>query len=143
MKSIGLLLPFLFGAATLPAEVVRYEAQPGGGHMTLEGKSTAHEWKVETTAIGGFVEADPTFPESLSGAKPKVEVSIPVRQLKSGKKTMDTRLLSELKQPTYPKIEYRVLELKPKGTPAGGKAEFDATGAMTITGVTRTNNMPV
>ena len=52
-------------------------------------------------------------------------------------------MLSEMNQPVYPRIEYRVLELKPKGPPAGGKAEFDATGALTVVGVTRTNTMAV
>jgi polyisoprenoid-binding protein YceI len=141
MKSIPLLLSLVVCGA-LHADVVRYEAQPGGGKMTLEGKSTAHEWKVETSVIGGFIEADATFPESTA-SKPRIEVSVPVRQLKSGKKVMDTRLMSELKQPEHPKIEYRVLELKPKGAASGGKADFDATGTLTITGVTRTNTMPV
>ena len=142
MKSIPLLLS-LVACATLHADVLRYDSQPGGGKMTLEGKSTAHEWKVECSAIGGFIEADSAFPESAGATKPKVEVSVPVRQLKSGKKVMDTRLLSELKQPEHPKIEYRVLELKSNGAPAGGKADFDATGTMTIVGVTRTNTMPI
>lgn len=142
MKSIPLLLSLL-ACGALHAEVLRYDSQPGEGKMTLEGKSTAHEWKVECSAIGGFIEADAAFPESSGGTKPKVEVSVPVRQLKSGKKVMDTRMLSELKQPEHPKIEYRVLELKPKGAPAGGKADFDATGTLTIVGVTRTNSMSV
>ena len=124
------------------AETVRYDSQPGGGKLTLEGKSTAGVWTMECAAVGGFVEADTAFPDSL-GAKPKIEVSVPVRQIKSGKKAMDTRMLSEMNQPVHPKIEYRVLELKPKGSPSGGKAEFDATGALTIVGVTRTNTMPV
>ena len=144
MKSTSVFLTALmFTGALHAADVVRYDAQPGGGKMTLEGKSTAHEWKIECSAIGGYIEADASFPESIAGTKPKVEISIPVRQLKSGKKTMDTRMMSEMKQPVHNKIEYRVLELKPKGAPAGGKAEFEATGAMTVVGVTRTNTMPV
>jgi polyisoprenoid-binding protein YceI len=37
-------------------------------------------------------------------------------------------------------IEYRVLELTPK---AGAAGQFDAKGALTVSGVTRTNTMPV
>ncbi|MEY2411265.1 MAG: hypothetical protein QOF48_3935 [Verrucomicrobiota bacterium] len=145
MKSIAFfLLAFVASTPLRAADLVRYDAQPGGGRMTLEGKSTAHEWKVECGAIGGYIEADPSFPESNAGAvKPRIEVSIPVRQLKSGKKAMDTRMMSEMNQPAHPKIEYRVIDLKPKGAPAGGKAEFDATGTLTVSGVTRTNTMPV
>jgi polyisoprenoid-binding protein YceI len=145
MKSTPLFVLSLFLSGALhAADVVRYEAQPGGGKITLEGKSTAHGWKVETTAIGGYLEADASFPESTAGStKPKVEITVPVRQLKSGSKAMDVRMMSEMIQPTYPKITYRVLELKPKGTPSGGKAEFDAVGALTALAVTRTNTMPV
>jgi len=137
-----LSLTLALSLALNAAEIVRYDAQPGGGKLTLEGKSTAGVWTMESAAIGGFIEADAAFPESI-GAKPKVEVYVPVRQIKSGKKAMDARMLSEMNQPVYPRIEYRVLELKPKGPPAGGKAEFDATGALTILGVTRTNTMAV
>jgi polyisoprenoid-binding protein YceI len=145
MKSTPLFLSALLLCGALhAADIVRYEAQPGGGKLSLEGKSTHGEWKVECGAIGGFLEADASFPESTaSPAKPKVEISIPVRQLKSGKKAMDTRMMSELNQPAHPKIEYRVLDLKPKGAPSGGKADFDAIGAMTVSGVTSTNTMSV
>ena len=124
------------------AEMLRYESQPGGGKIILEGKSSHGVWTMECGAIGGFIEADAAFPESIA-AKPKVEVSVPVRQIKSGKKAMDARMLSEMNQPVHPKIEYRVIELKPKGSPSGGKAEFDVVGALTVVGVTRTNTMPV
>lgn len=140
--TFALLLNLPLALALGAAEVVRYESQPAGGKITLEGKSTHGVWTMECAAIGGSIEADAAFPESIA-TKPKIEVSVPVGQIKSGKKAMDTRMLAEMNQPVYRKIEYRVLELKPKGSPSGGKAEFDATGALTIVGVTRTNTMPV
>jgi len=124
------------------AETVRYDSQPGGGKLTLEGQSTKGVWTMECSALGGFIEADASFPES-AGAKPKIQVSVPVRQIKSGNKTMDTRMMTEMNQAAHPKIEYRVLDLKPKGAAGSGKAEFDATGALTVSGVTRTNAMAV
>jgi polyisoprenoid-binding protein YceI len=66
-----------------------------------------------------------------------------VRQLKSGKKAMDAVMQDAMKQSTHPKIQYKVLELKPKGATTGGKAEFDAKGVFTVAGVMRTNVMPV
>lgn len=141
--TFALLLNLPLALALSAAEVVRYESQPAGGKITLEGKSTSGTWTMECAAIGGFIEADAAFPESI-GTKPKIEVSVPVGQIKSGKKAMDTRMLAEMNQPVYRKIEYRVLELKPKGSPSSdGKAEFDAIGALTVVGVTRTNTMPV
>jgi len=44
----------------------------------------------------------------------------------------------------YPLIEYRLIELKPKSpAAAAGPLKFDAVGALTVSGTTRTNTMPV
>jgi len=147
----------LFAAAALltssgltHAEVIRYEAQPAASKMKIAGTSTLHDWTVECAVIGGFMEIDATMPENASGAapssaRPRVEVNVPVRQLKSGKKGMDAVMHDAMKQEKFPKIEYKMIELKPKaGSAAGGaKAEFDATGTITVAGVTKTNTMPV
>jgi polyisoprenoid-binding protein YceI len=42
----------------------------------------------------------------------------------------------------FPKIEYRLIELKPLGT-TNGAARFEAVGALTVHGVSLTNTMPV
>jgi polyisoprenoid-binding protein YceI len=132
------------------AQTVHYEAQPGGSKMKIDGTSTLHDWTVECAVIGGFMEFDATFPEKAPGAapsavKPKVEVFVPVRQLKSGKKGMDAVMHDAMKQTQFPKIEYKMIDLKAKPGAAAGsaKSEFDATGALTIAGVTKTNTMPV
>ena len=129
--------------ATLSAEAVRYEAEPGGSKMKIDGTSTLHDWTVECGVIGGFMELDATFPAGSatpSAVTPRVEVSIPVRQLKSGKKSMDSVMHDAMKQEKFPKIEYKMIGLKPK---AGTAGQFDATGALTIAGVTKTNTRAV
>lgn len=141
MKKNLVLLSLSLSMALGAAEVVRYDAQPGGGKMKLDGTATTGSWSVECAAIGGFVELDAAFPEGST--KPKVEISVTVRQLKSGKKAMDAVMHDAMKQSSHAKIGYKVLELKPKGAASGGKSEFDATGTLTVAGVTRTNTMPV
>ena len=129
--------------AAFSAETLRYEAEPGGSKMKIDGTSTLHDWTVVCGVIGGFMELDATFPDGSatpSAVTPRVEVSIPVRQLKSGKKSMDTVMLDAMKQEKFPKIEYKMIGLKPK---AGAAGQFDATGSLTIAGVTRTNTMAV
>jgi polyisoprenoid-binding protein YceI len=136
------LLLVLGGGAWAADAPVRYEGLPGS-KITIDGTSTIHEWKVECLAVGGFIELDPAFDADLKTiqSQPKVEVVIPVRQLKSGKKAMDNVMYDALKQKDNPQIKYRLLELTPK---AGGSAgQFDAKGELTISGVMRTNNMPV
>ena len=145
---LGALLALTAAASLSAATAVRYEAQPGGSKMKIDGTSTIHDWTVECGVIGGFMEFDATFPSASPTAapdavKPRVEISVPVRQLKSGKKSMDTVMLDAMKQTKFPKIEYRILDLKPTAGAKGSTAQFDATGILTIAGVTRTNTMPV
>jgi len=129
------------------AEQARYDSQPGGGKVKIEGTSSIHEWSMESPVIGGFIEADAGFPESaLKGgaAKPKVEIKIPVRTLKSYNKRMDEVYQEHMEEPKFKFMEYKLTELKPKGdAPKGGKCEFDAVGTMTIHGVSKPLTMPV
>ena len=98
------------------------------------------------------MEIDSSFPLDPSvgevpdlKVRPKVEVKIPVRQLKSKTSLMDSVMHNALKQEQHRTIEYRLFEMKPNtqehkpGTPF----QFAATGALTVAGVTRTNTMIV
>ena len=135
-------------ASPLAAGMVRYEAATTGSSSKMEGDSTLHKWKMENKIIGGFIEADANFPESAltdaKAARPNVSAFMPVRSYKSGTKKMDDIMQDSMNATTLPKIEYSLIELKPT-SPAGttGAIQFEATGALTIAGVTRTNSMPV
>lgn len=136
--------------ATPAAEtgMVRYNAQPGGSKATVAGDSSVHAWTMDTGVIGGYMEVDAGFPESAltnaAAAKPVTSVYVPVRSLKSGKTTMDERMQDTMSMTNYARIEYRVIELKPKSAAgATGPLQFDAVGALTIVGKTITNTMPV
>jgi len=137
-------------ATPVAGSAVRYESQPGS-LVQIDGTSNIHDWTVKGGIIKGFIEADAGFPESAAkpGAQtPKVEVTIPVRTLKStvlvGAKKMDEVMQEHMNMAKYPSIEYRLLELTPKAGAAAGKTlQFDAKGALTVSGVTRTNVMPV
>lgn len=136
----------LAGAGLVRAESwIKYEAQPGS-KISIAGTSTIHDWTVESQMIGGAMELETSTAADLKSmkVKPKVEVAIPVRSLKSGKKPMDTVMYNAMKQAEHPKIEYRLTQLTPTG--ASGTADtfvYTATGALTVSGVTRTNSMTV
>lgn len=130
-------------AATPAAGTVRYDASPTGSKMRMEGTSTLHDWHMDSTIIGGFLEADAGFPASSS--KATAQVFTPVRSYKSsGGKKMDQVMQEHMKEPQFKMIKYTLIELKPK-SPAGaaGPVQFDAVGALTILGNTVTNTMPV
>lgn len=143
--TVVLALTVAFQAA---AESVRYEGQPSGSKCKMEGDSTMHEWNMSSIMVTGFMEVDSNFPESAlanaEAAKPVTQVSIPVRSFKSGISAMDSRMQSHMKSSNFPKMEYRLIELKPT-SPAGttGAVKFDAVGVFTIVGKPFTNTMPV
>lgn len=143
---LAVVIVALTTARFAPAQSwIKYEAQPGS-KVRIDGTSTIHDWSVESQMIGGAMELETSTAADLKSmkVKPKVEVAIPVRSLKSGKKPMDTVMYNAMKQTDHPKIEYRLGELTPKG--AGDKPEtyvYTATGALTVSGVTRTNSMTV
>jgi polyisoprenoid-binding protein YceI len=136
-------------ASPLAAQTVRYEASASGSKVKMEGTSTIHDWTVESTNVGGFIEADTNFPASAlkdpKVAKPSVQVTIPVITLKSYADAMDAVMQDHLNMEKYPNIEYRLIELKPKSAAgaATGPLQFDAVGALTVSGTTVTNTMPV
>ena len=153
MFTLRLKLSAAFVAAALfatgalsAADTVRYTPVPNSSKLRMDGTSTIHDWHADTDIIGGFMELEATFPDASgksapSAVKPKVEVKIPVRTLKSsGGKRMDAVMQEHMKFEQFKMIEYRILELTPK---AGAAGQFDAKGALTVSGVTRTNIMPV
>ncbi len=127
------------------AETLRFEGRPGS-KVKIDGTSTVHDWTVESQLLSGFMEFDAGFAKDPAAAakSAKAEVTIMVRSLKSGKSGMDKVMQEAMKMPQHPKIEYKLLQLTPKsGGAEGTSAQFDATGALTVAGVTRTNTMPV
>lgn len=141
-----LAVAVLLGAASaMGADAIRYTSVPNECKMRMEGTSTIHDWHAESGVIGGSIVVEPGFPESAKGpVKPKVEVNIPVRTLKtSGGKRMDTVMQEHMKATDHKMIKYSVIELVPKGPASGGAVTFDAKGTLTISGVTRTNTIPV
>ena len=133
------------------AESVRYEGQPTGSKCKMDGTSNMpmhDKWSMDSVSVPGSMEVDANFPESAltdaAAAKPVTQVSLPVRAFKSGNSVMDSKMQGHMQITKFPKIEYRLIELKPT-SPAGatGALKFDAVGTLTIVGVTVTNTMPV
>jgi len=142
LRNCSLALALLLAGSAQAQNAVHYDAQPGGSKVKIEGTSSIHDWTVESAAVGGFMELDSAFNADLKTltTPPKVEVNIPVRQLKSGTKAMDNVMWEHMNLTAYPTIKYRLLSFTAK---AGAPSQFDAQGQLSISGVTRTNNMAV
>jgi polyisoprenoid-binding protein YceI len=147
----GMLGALLLLVASLQAQdVARYQAQPTGSKMKIDGDSTLHTWTVESQIVGGYLELDPSFVADPQKAKPgkinaTASVTVPVRQLKSGRKGMDNVMHDALKVQQNPRIEYRLTELALQETPPSADAPIkcDSKGDLTVAGVTNQIVMPV
>lgn len=146
--SIG-ALALTFTASLVAADLTKYDAQPGS-KVKIDGSSNIHDWTVEGGIIAGRMELDAKFAADPTKAQPgkieaKVETTVPVRTLKSGKTTMDSVMQGAMKFPLHPKIEYRLTELTLKETPksADGPFSFDSKGELAVSGVTNKVSFPV
>lgn len=152
MKSIKLSFlcaAALFCAAAPRAEVTTYVAVPRGSMLKIDGDSNIHKWTVESQLIGGILELESNFPLDPSKEAPKdltlkptVKVRIPVRQIMSGKSTMDNVMHGAMKADEHPTIIYTLLEMTFKGKSDAGLT-FATKGTITCAGVTTTNAFDV
>lgn len=149
--SLLTLVAGLLAVTASQAEMVKYESQPGST-VKVDGTSTIHDWTIESKLIAGFMEWESSFPidpgqAALPDLKviPKVEVSIPVRSLKSGKSLMDKIIYETMNQPMYPKIEYKLKEmtLRKDARKAGDPIKFDTKGELTVAGKVKPVSMVV
>lgn len=138
----------LLAALSIPAESVRYDARPGS-KVTLDGSSTIHDWTVTSAIIGGYMEfesnfpLDPAQPTGDLKVTPKVDVTIPVRSLKSGKSLMDDVMHDAMKVKDHTNIVYTLKEMKPAERKAGDPLKFNTKGDLTVAGVTKEIAMDV
>ena len=149
IQSIAAVIALACSASVFAADLAKFEAQPNS-KVKIDGTSTVHDWTVEGGIIGGVMELDSKFVAEPTKAQPgavpaKVEATIPVRSLKSYKKAMDDIMHAAMKQPQYPRIEFRLTELTLKETPksADGPFTFDSKGQLSLAGVTNKVSFPV
>ncbi len=138
---------------------VRYDAQPIGSEMKIDGTATGKTWQVIGKLLAGYFEVEPAWQTDLSlksvtclGAgktPPKCKVSIPIRSMKSQAAVapgiMDERMQKEMKAAQFSRIEYWLSEMSIKGdVPASGSpVTFDAKGKLAISGVTNEVSFPI
>jgi|ERR1043166_309417 hypothetical protein len=129
--------------------LTKFDSKPGS-KMKMDGTSSIHDWSAESLVIAGSLEVDSAFLADPMAAKPgkipaKVNVTLPVRSLKSGTKALDDRMYEAMKMTRFPKIEYRLTELTLKEAPkaATGPFTFDSAGELAVSGVTNKVSFPV
>ncbi|MBM3839064.1 MAG: YceI family protein [Verrucomicrobia bacterium] len=149
----NVVLGLVLAALALPTAAetwTRYQGQPRGSKLKLEGTSTLHDWSVEGKLIAGFMELESNFPLDPAAKPPadaklnaKVEVKIPVTSLLSGTQLMDEVMYEAMKQKQYKDIQYRLKQISVKTDAPAGALQFNAVGEFSIAGMLRTNSMVV
>jgi len=138
--------------------IQRFSAR-SGSRVRIEGTSNIHDWQVESSIIGGFLEVGPDFPvEPGPTLQPgpvqaQAEAFIPVRSLKSVEKDgrpysdkMDQIMYESLREQQNPKIRYRLIDMSLTGATNYNDVlqyEFESHGELVVAGITNETTMPV
>jgi len=160
MKNI--LLPAALAFCLVPMlsanAQTRYNAQPRGSSVRVDGTSTAHDWEMEGGMIGGFLEFGPGVtldktqeaPAGLQGDKieAKAHVIIPVSTIHSKAEhlpgVMDDLMQKAMKAGDFPRVEFTLTGMTFKGPHVAGKPfDLETTGELVIAGATNKVSFPI
>ena len=132
-------------AGSLHAQSVRLAVGPES-KLWIEGGSNLHDWSCKASSIEAAIEVDESFvktPTAAPTSLKKVQVKVPVRNLKCGNGKMDNNLYKALKADDTPEISYILATFDV--VPGAEKDSFTVktVGALTVAGTERTVNMDV
>jgi len=139
------LTALLTVAGSLHAQSVRLAVGPES-KLWIEGGSNLHDWSCKASSIDAAIEVDESFVKTTTVASTslkKVQVKVPVRNLKCGNGKMDSNLYKALKADDAPEISYILATFDV--VPGAEKDSFTvkAVGALTVAGTEKTVNMDV
>lgn len=127
------LLVVLPNVQAQEAKVVLSESK-----VVVFGTSNVHDWTVEAKAMNGT--ANYTVESNVLKAIPKLNFSVEVEQLKSGKKGMDENTYKALKSKSFKTIDYTLVKVN-SITASGTNYTIETLGDLTIAGVTKRVNI--
>jgi polyisoprenoid-binding protein YceI len=144
LLALALLVP---GRAVRADDAIKYVGSPGS-EVKIDGTSNIHDWTVKGLIISGSMEVSPAFDTDLKTLTPlpKVDVTIPVRTLKSSSgKKMDEVMDEHMNMTAHPTIKYQMtaMTLKTEPKAPNGPAEFSTTGDLIVSGVKKSIEMPI
>ncbi|HEY3863051.1 MAG TPA: YceI family protein [Verrucomicrobiae bacterium] len=136
----------------------RFNTQPVGNSVKVEGTSSLHDWEMEGLAIGGHLELgggvsfdkSQAAPTGLQGDKVPAKASalIPVGTIHSKADhlpgTMDDLMQKAMKASDYRLIEFTLTDMTFKAPHEPGKPfNLDTKGELTIAGKTNAVSFPI
>ncbi|HEX3799544.1 MAG TPA: YceI family protein [Verrucomicrobiae bacterium] len=137
-------------------DMVRYRAKPIGSMVRIDGVANVHDWTMEGSLIGGYLEVPANVVLDSSQAdvggvtdgklKATADVSIRISSIKNihGYEGMDDVMQDAMNASTSPWIKYHVTEMTLKTPHAPGTPfQFDTKGELSFNNVTNKVSMPV
>ena len=98
--------------------------------LEIDGTSNVHDWTENVETLNGTCNA--TFSGTTLSEISSLDLSIPVRSIKSGTGTMDKNTYNAMKADTYPNIVFKLRSASVSGN------KVVLTGNLTIAGKTQT-----
>lgn len=153
------IIAALLLASTIPAIAqTRYTSNPKGSDIKVDGTSSLHDWEMEGSLIGGFLEFGPGV--QLDPAQATVggvtgdkvpataHVIIPIRSIHSKAEhmpdVMDHLMQDAMKEKDFPRIDFVLKDMTFKGPHEAGKPfNFEITGDLAISGATNVATFPI
>lgn len=142
----SLALTALFAiAGSARAQSVRLSVA-ADSKLWIEGGSNLHDWTCRASSIDAAIDVDEAFlkaPAATSSLLKKVQVKVPVRNLKCGHGGMDNNLYKALKADDTPDISYIVATFDVVPGATSDSFTVKTVGALTIAGTEKTVNLEV
>ena len=144
LTSLALTALFTIAGST-HAQSVRL-AVGADSKLWIEGGSNLHDWSCKASAIDAAIDVDAAFLTAESASPTllkKVEVKVPVRNLKCGHGGMDNNLYKALKADDTPEISYIMATFDVVPGAARDSFTVKAVGALKIAGTEKPVDMDV
>jgi len=132
-------------AGAAHAQSIRLAVGPDS-KLWIEGGSNLHDWSCKASAIDASIDVDEAFlktPTPSPTLLKKVQVKVPVRNLKCGHGGMDNNLYKALKADDTPEISYILATFDVVAGTTSDSFTVKTVGALTVAGTERTVNMDV
>src|SRR5206468_12605459 len=114
--------------------------------LWVEGGSNLHDWSCKASSIDAAIDVDESFIKSTTVSPTllkKVQVKVPVRNLKCGNGKMDNNLYKALKADDTAEIGYILATFDVVPGATSDSFTVKTVGALTVAGTEKTVNMDV
>jgi polyisoprenoid-binding protein YceI len=132
-------------AGSLPAQAAHLAVGPES-KLWIEGGSNLHDWSCKANSIDAAIDVDSAFLTTMTASPTflkKVEVKVPVRNLKCGNGKMDNNLYKALRADDAPPIGYILASFDVVAGDTKDSFIVKTAGALTVAGNEKTVKMDV